>query len=204
MRHERKLLALPALAALLALAASGCIFSPDDDGGGGGTPPPPRPFPDSADQVMANFRSAYTAMDIDYYNDVLHNDYRFLFKPEDAASLPTSFYTKAEEMEATENMFSGEAHQRPDGGSEPGISGITIGTWIRQGLWTDIGPNDPDFPNTRRAVYEVALDFARAGFSTIQVRGQQEFYVSSRDSLVNGVTLQFYQVRGQRDLTNSN
>ena len=40
-----------------------------------------------------------------------------------------------------------------------------------------------------------------SGANTVIVYGQQEFYVSSQDSVVSGVTKQYYRLRGQRDLT---
>ncbi len=197
-----KPLLLAALLGVTLFGAAGCLFSPDDDV----TPPPPPPpvlqFPDTPDKLMANFRTAYSTMDIDAYDDVLHPDFRFLFKPEDAATLPTSFYIKAEELQVARNMFSGDAIVRPEG-TVPGISSITIHTMDRQGVWSDVGPSDPEFPNTQRALFQVAIDFARTGDSTIQVTGATEFYVSSRDSLHNGAVRPYYQIRGWRDQTNS-
>ncbi len=199
MRNRNLLLAL---SVALMCAASGCIFSPDDDGGGGGTTVV-RPFPGTPDQVMENFRTAYSTRDLDFYNEVLHADYRFYFTQEDVLSgaVPTEFWGKAEEMEATENIFSGNAYQSPDGGSEAGVSAITFSQLDQTVDWQPVGPEDPDFPSTQWASFTVAIDFERTGDTTIQVRGQQLFWVSCDTVVVDGLRKAYYQVRGQRDYT---
>lgn len=200
MRITKLVCLMPLL--LVALAGSGCLFSPDNDT----QPPPPPPvipFPDSADQLIANFKTAYTSMRIDDYRPVLHPDYVFILRPEDVPLGGSDRFTYAEELAVTENMFSGLPIERPGDTTVPAISSISIAVLNRLGIWIDVGPSDTNFPNTRKGLYEIQLTFSRADANTIIVNGEQEFYVASRDSVVNGVTRQYFQLRGQVDLTES-
>lgn len=201
MRIRRLFFLVPLV--LVALAGSGCLFSPDS-GKGPDTPPVVIPFPDSPDQLIANFKTAYTSMRIDDYRPVLHPEYVFLLRPEDVAPGGSDRFTYAEELAVAENMFSGLPIPRPGDTPVPAISNISIAVLNRLGTWIDVGPSDPNFPNTKRALYEIQLSFFQAPEFTIIVNGQQEFYVTSEDSLVNGETKQYYQLRGQRDLTIGN
>ncbi len=192
-----------ALGALMATA--GCIFSPDTPSDKPQPPPPPPRFAGSADSLMANFKDAYSGMDIEKYREVLHTDFRFIFNPIDVTrlNLPTSFITRAEDIATTTNMFSGNTIIKPAPEDPvPGVSKITITQLDRVGVWTDIGADDPDFPNTERAVYNLEMNIYRVdNATTFLIRGQQEFYVSHRDSTVSGQVKPYYQLRGQRDLT---
>lgn len=201
MRITRLVFLMPLL--LVALAGSGCIFSPDNDT----QPPPPPPvipFPDSESQLIANFKTAYTSMRIDDYRPVLHPDYVFILRAEDVPPGGSDRFTYAEELAVTENMFSGLPIPRPGDTTVPAISSISIAVLDQVGTWLDVGSSDPDFPNTRNGLYNIQLTFSRADANTIIVNGQQEFYVTSRDSLVNGETKQYFQLRGQRDRTIGN
>ena len=200
MVQRKALLAMVTLA--LAFAGSGCIFSPN-------TPPAPPPPPvtvplaDTPDQLMANFKTAYSGMKIDDYRTVLHPQYQFILRAADVPAGQSDRFTYAEELHVAENMFSGNAVQKPDGTTAPGISSITVAVLTRSQPWSDVGASDPDFPLTKRSLYEIQISFARAGYNTIIVTGSQEFFVSARDSLLTGgVHKPFYQLRGQRDLSN--
>ena len=54
------------LVVLLAAAASGCFFSPEDPKEDPSSPVVTLPFPDTPDQLIANFKTAYTGLDIGY------------------------------------------------------------------------------------------------------------------------------------------
>jgi hypothetical protein len=186
------------LAVLLALSASGCSDSPWSDP----TPPPPPPPPDTPDVLMTRFKAAYGGMKIDDYRTVLASNYQFILRAADVPAGQSDRFTFADELHIAENMFSGNAVQKPDGTTAPGISSITVSVLTRSQPWAYVGASDPDFPLTQHSLYEIQISFARAGFNTIIVTGQQEFFVSWRDTVVNGVTKPFYQLRGQRDLSN--
>ena len=210
MSAKRLLILLP-VAALL-LFGAGCIFSPDDKPGPP-QPPPPAVFPDTADKLMSNFQLAYSGMDYEKYQEVLHANFRFLFKPEDAVGLPDDVLTRDEELTISYNMFSGEPRPQPDGPPEPGITRITISQLNRKDAWIAVDPSDPNFYEpedvangkhaSEQATYEVQMQIERDQGSQLQVAGDTIFFVASRDSLVNGVIKRYYQLRGQRDLTRS-
>ncbi|MHB8080144.1 MAG: hypothetical protein ACYDIE_12925 [Candidatus Krumholzibacteriia bacterium] len=195
----RKLVFLAPLL-LLSLAGAGCLFSPDNTKPPV-VPPAEMPFPSTEDLLIANFKTAYTSMKIDDYRPVLSPQYVFILRPEDVLPGESDRFTYAEELAVAENMFSGLPIDHGGGNVVPAISGISIAVLDRQGEWSDVGASDPDFPNTRRGLYLIQLTFSRADANTIIVNGQQEFYVTSRDSLVDGVTKPYFQLRGQRDLT---
>ena len=206
MRAPRPFLMLAAAAGVCALIASGgCLFSPD-------TPPnvdpPPQPtkyiWPGAPDSLMYNFRTAYTSMDIDHYREALHPDFRFIFNQLDVErlNLPSSFETFADDITSTANMFSGNSIVKPDQTTVPGVSAINIQVLDRTEPWVDEGSDNPDFPNTQRATFNVAMSLARvSNATTLLISGQQMFYVSYKDSTHNGLPARYYQLRGQRDLT---
>lgn len=185
--------------ALLAIAVSGCLFDSDPEPV---IPPPPLlPYPGTEDQAIANFKTAYTGMELDDYRSVLSPQYVFILRPEDVPTGENGRFTCAEELAVAANMFSGLPIDRGGGVVVPAISSIAISVLDRQGTWSDVGASDPDFPNTRRGLYTIQLTFSRVDANTIIVYGQQEFYVASRDSVVDGVNRPYFQLRGQRDLT---
>ncbi len=191
-----------ALAVLTVIGLSGCLFDPHHyRSDPPPPPPPPMPFPASEDQAIANFKTAYTGMKVDDYGAGLHPQYVFILRPEDVLPGESDRFTCAEELALAAKMFSGLPIERPGDSPVPAIAAISISALERQAAWAEVGSSDPDFANTRRGVYTIQLSFSRAGANTIIVSGQQEFYVTSRDSTVNGVTWPYFQLRGQRDLT---
>ena len=193
------------LAVVLALAAAGgCIFSPDP------TPPcdtcggqEPLPFPDSADKLMTNFQTIYERMDFDEYRKLIHPDYITILQASTITQFPDVGPTLDvnEELRIHERMFSKRDVTDPDGHLVPGIQTISFQTFARQGTWALSPANDP-IPNAEYALYDVVFLFDRGQtYSTLKVQGQIKFYVSHRDSVVNGVTKPYYQMLGQQDLT---
>jgi hypothetical protein len=168
--------------------------------------PVPDPFPhgfcDDPDVLMARFKSAYCGRDLALYQEVLRGDYRFQFEPSDVArfSLPSGFFSRADEIACATNIFSGQDLSR-DGLMIPGITQVTLTVFGHQRAWTGV-PDDPDFPHAQYAVFDVLLNFYRGpDASTLQAQGQQAFFVGSRDSTVEGVSRPYYQICGQRDET---
>ncbi|MBK8165578.1 MAG: hypothetical protein IPK64_06350 [bacterium] len=205
---KRKNLALPALVlAMVLVAGSGCIFSPEPEpcegegcGGGGGTPVV---WPDTPDKLMANFQAVYERTDFANFAQMLHPQYVTILQESTYQEFPDVGTTLdlEEELHIHERMFSKQDVYNPLNQLVPGIQSIAFQTFQRQGAWSDSPPND-QIPNARFALYEVVFLFDRgAGDTILKVEGQIKFYAVARDSTVNGVTKPYYRMRGQVDLT---
>lgn len=205
---ETKKILLLLFAVALIVAPAGCIFSPDeddDDTGGGGTTPVGLPFPATEDILMENFRLSYEDMDFNSFRDMLHPDYVFLLQPSTTEEFPDvgDQFSREEEIEIARRMFAGDPVTDPDGNLVPGISTISFDHYEQQGEWDTSSGNDV-IPDSQFALFDVTFLFDRPGHSTLKVVGQIKFYVAARDSFHNGATRDYWQMRGQQDLTNSN
>jgi hypothetical protein len=189
----------------LMVATAGCIFSPDDDERE--IPPPvvqPLPFPGSPDVLMANFQTIYETMDFDEYRKIMHPDFLTILQEETIVDFPDVGTTLDvnEELRIHERMFSGDSLEDPNGNFVPGVGGISFSSFRALDAWT-LSPGDDIIPNAEWAPFEVDFLFDRGQeFSTLKVEGTIKFYVTSRDSLHEGTVQQYYQMRGQVDLTN--
>ncbi|MEN8006668.1 MAG: hypothetical protein ABFS42_06600 [Candidatus Krumholzibacteriota bacterium] len=189
----------------LLIAPAGCIFSPDeDDGGGGGTKPPELPFPSSPDVLMNNFRTIYETRDIDEYRKIMHPDFLTILQDATIQEFPDVGTTLDvnEELRIHERMFSGDAQTDPNGDFVPGVSSIAFSTFRALDTWV-VSPENDIIPNAEWAPFEVDFLFDRGqNFSTLKVEGTIKFYVTSKDTVHQGTTKQYYQMIGQVDLTN--
>ena len=209
MSAKRLMILLPVAA--LMLFGAGCIFSPEPDPIE--KPPVVTQFPDTADKLMDNFKVAYSNMQYEKYQEVLHANFRFLFKPEDAVGLPDDVLIRDEELAIASNMFSGLPLPQPDGPPVPGITLITIFVLNRKEAWAPVEASAPNFYEPEdaehgryaslQATFEVEMRIERDVGGPLQVAGDTVFFVAARDSLVGGVLRPYYQLRGQRDLTRS-
>jgi hypothetical protein len=184
------------LAALLPLA--GCSDNPVTP------PPPPVPgeFPDTPDQLMANFQAAYGDLDSLAYAATLAPGFRFLFSPADITDrdLLTDHMTRAEELQSAYNQFSGEMVEQP-GAIEAAISAILFTRLEAVDGWTAADAAS-GFAGAQRRLYAVEISIERPGNSTLIIAGQQEFFLTSRDSTGSDqVVRPYFQLLGQRDLT---
>jgi hypothetical protein len=151
---------------------------------------------------MANFREAYRNMDIDEYRRILHNSFIFRYQDQDIQelNLPSDHHNRDEELTITQNMFSRNPIETPEG-TVPGISEISFDVMNPLSIWEVM--TDGDFEGSSRRLYYVTLNITRPGANTIQVEGQTEFFVIGRDSLHNGTPSKYWQLTGQVDWTNT-
>jgi len=205
MNTRRSLWSLMLVLALVALAAPGCIFSPDDstgDGGGGGGAEP-YPWPSTQDQLMANFQRAYDEMDIDAYRDeILHPDYKFVFIEGSDLGGPTGYWTREDELLSAQAMFSGEPHTNSNGEVAPGISDITFDVLDRVDPWQPVPPDDPYFagPGAWKALFNVHLVLRHDG-GTYTISSPQIFVVIPVEvDDGTGATRTRWMLYGQQDL----
>ncbi len=166
----------------------------------------PGSFPDTPDQLMVNLQSALSNRDLAVFQDVIHPDHKFLISQQDIDDflLPTDHLNSFEVLVAADNMFSGEVILHPGGSITAAVSAITIDVFTPvDPAWTASELDSP-FPGTQRRLYDVHLEIERPGNATLVVQGRQEFFVTSRDSVLDdGTTRPFYQLWGQRDLATS-
>lgn len=190
----------------LMIAPSGCIFSPEDDPKPKPDPQPQElPFPGSPDVLMSNFRAIYETRDFDEYQKIMHPDYLTILQQETIDEFPDVGETLDvnEELRIHQRMFSGDAVTDPNGDLVPGVTTISFSRFINQTTWAVSPPTDI-IPNAEWALFEVEFLFDRGStFSTLSVKGNIKFYVTSRDSMHEGSLRQYYQMIGQVDLTDS-
>lgn len=161
------------------------------------------PFPDSPQQVMENFVTAYETRDVGEYLMIMHPDFQTILQQETIDEFPDVGPTldRYEEQNIHKRMFLGQAVIDPNGDLLPGITEIAFDVIQSLGPW-EATPNDDIFPNAQSALYEIQVLFNRGqNFSTLRVEGMIKFYVVSREFEHEGVTRQFFQMVGQVDLT---
>jgi hypothetical protein len=191
--------------ALLIFGLNGCIFSPDDNGdGGGGVVTPKYDWPESKEILMQNFRDAYSAMDLDGYIDMLHDDYQFIYKDLDG-TIGTLYYND-EKIIAT-NMFSGDPRTNPNTGElQGGISAIDIKK-LDITEWSEIQEGDREFGMFENAwegrfLTEIVFtyDDPNTGSpSTYTVDGVQSFIVAPFLAERNNIMVDKWKIVGQKD-----
>jgi hypothetical protein len=188
---------------MLLLASGGCIFSPDDTGGDNPVEPPVGlPFPDTPDKLIANFKTVYSAMDINRYRDeILSPDYTFVLQAEtvEEFQLSDNIYEYADEVAIADKMFSGQPNLQ-----DRVLSAIEIQTLQPQGAWLPVPANDPyfgGFPGARFRNYSLLFYFNMQGDFRYEVRGDQLFYVTADTVMHNGVMTPRYKLLGQLDQT---
>lgn len=160
------------------------------------------PFPDSPAQLMLNFRTAYETRDIALYRNLLDPDFLMLLKESTIFDFPElgSTLDAAEDQGIHEAMFAGSAGRDASGNLTNPVSSISTGSWVQLTNWTANMPPDP-IPGGESALFDVAIDFNRAGDKTLQVRGQVRFTVAAADSLHLGANRSHYRLSGLWDFT---
>ena len=163
------------------------------------------PFPDSPEQLMENFQTIYETMDVDEYLKIMHPDFLTILQEETINEFPDVGTTLdvLEEQHIHKRMFSGNSVTDPNGDFVPGVVGISFHVLQQLDDWS-ISSGDDIIPNAEWAPFAVEFLFDRGQeFSTMTVEGTIKFYVTSVEFQFQSVDMQFYQMIGQVDLTNS-
>lgn len=160
------------------------------------------PFPDSPAQLMLNFRTAYETKDTPFYRNLIDPDFLMLLKESTIFDFPELGTTldATEDLGIHEAMFAGSAGRDAGGNLTNPVSSISTGSWVQLTDWTANMPPDP-IPAGESALFDVAIDFNRAGDKTLQVRGQVRFTVIAADSLHLGANRSHYRLSGLWDFT---
>ena len=161
------------------------------------------PFPDTPEQLMANFQEIYEAMDVDEYRLILDPDFETLLQDFTIMDYPHMGLTLdvAEENRIHDRMFSGEDLTDHDGDFIPAISNFSFGIFRPVVDWGISLPTDP-IPNTLSSLYEVEIIVDRGpNFPAYMIMGQIRFYVTAAEGKLNGQPKTYYRMAGQLDLT---
>ncbi len=192
-------------AATLVLAA-GCGDEESDPVGPGpndNIPASSLPFPDTPDQLMANFQTIYETRNAAEY--ALHLDPAFetFLQAPTMAEFPLVGLTldETEENRIHGRMFSGRDLTDASGSFLPGIESIVFGGFVKVVDWGQSLPTDP-IPGTLSALYEVDVTVFRGQENpAVRVTGMIRFYAASAEGRRNGEPTTYFRMRGQLDLT---
>ncbi len=167
-------------------------------------PPLKLPFAETEDQLMDNFRTALEEMSIEAYSKMLHVDFATFLQNSTQLTYPSLGPTidRAEEVRIALRMLSGQPVADPDNLYVPGIAALRFSIFKQQSAWTDAMPNDL-IPDSRIAMFDVTIMADRTNATSLKVEGQIKFYVTVRDTLHQGVVRDYWEMRGQQDLTNA-
>ncbi len=163
-------------------------------------------FPDTPEQLMANFQTIYETMDVDEYRLILDPAFETILQDATLDDFPGVGITLdvAEENHLHERMFLGEPLQDANGELLPAIFQFTMARFQPVVDWGESLPSDP-IPNTLSAMYDVEILVGRGQeFSSLMVRGSIRFYVTTAEGRLNGEPKTYYRLVGQLDLTQDN
>lgn len=194
---------VPLFAVLLVASGCGDDGPPLDPDPGDNIPPSTLPFPDTPDQLMANFQMIYETMDADEYKFILDPAFETLLQQATQNEFPGvgSTLNEAEENRLHDRMFLGEPLLDANGGFLPAIFSFSFSRFQPRVGWGVSLPTDP-IPNTLSALYEVEILADRGpNYSAKIVRGTIRFYVTTAEGKLNGQPKTYYRLIGQLDLT---
>jgi hypothetical protein len=161
------------------------------------------PFPDTPDQLLANFRTIYENRDADEYGLILDPAFVTILQQGTRNEFPRvgPELDVAEETRIHGRLFSGEAVTDPDGNLVPAIIGFEFTRFSQVVDWGESLPTDP-IPSTLSALYAVTIEVARGPqYSTLVVDGQIRFYVTTAAGRLDGEPRTYFRMVGQLDLT---
>jgi hypothetical protein len=193
------------LTVLLLLAGCSDEDNPVTTDSGGDIPATSLPFPDTADQLMANFQAIYQSLDPVEYGLLLDPSFKTLLQEVTTDGFPHlgQDLDVAEETRIHDRLFSGEDLTDPFGQPLPPVLQFDFEVFRKIVDWGPSLPTDP-IPNTLSALYEVEIRAIREGqYSSLLVQGQIRFYVATAEGRVGGEPKTYYRLVGQLDLTDN-
>jgi hypothetical protein len=195
MKHRRPAAIPCLLLAGLMLGLGGCsgdeIAGPEND---------VLLLPSTPDDLVLAFAEVYGRMNLQDYGILLHADYEFRFA-ETSRDVPD--WSRDLELASSENMFNGQPGEILDGQIAcTGVDSIRVHELDRLTPWETLGPDDPEYPDTERALHYVNLVFhVDDGVNTFGIGTQQIFHVKGEEATrPDGTTYTGYTLRGQREL----
>ena len=139
-------------------------------------------FSATPDILMENFEKAYTAMDLDGYGRLLHEDFIFSFQACDVEKLGLSedHYTREDELATAAHMFAGTPYVKSGGQVVDPILEIRFLGFKREGDWVFM--NDPEKPGLLKANFLVNIFMDRGKAGSMSIRGTCVFFVVGSES----------------------
>ncbi len=158
-------------------------------------------FPDSPDQLMANLRTVYDNRVTALVNDLLAPGHVSYLDSSATAAYPDlgGLLSRADELGSSSRLFSGDDVIDSDGQVIPGVGLISFSSLVKQGEWSVAGAGDR-VPGAQLATYTLSVFLHRWSGGDLQVDGTVDFYATARDSLIDGVAHDFWQLVAQDDL----
>jgi len=187
---------------ILLLILGGTVGCMHQDGMVETEPPLKYVFPETPDDLMTNFVTAYTTRDAVGYADLLHEDFIFSFQACDVAKLGLSkdHFTREDEIQTARNMFSGRDYHKSNGQVVPAITEIRFERWEQLEPWHPAEESAAADVMRINMVCRVVLERGRA--STIEVAGQSVFYaVPAVLEVRDAIFREGYKMVGWVDLT---
>ncbi|MBK9304688.1 MAG: hypothetical protein IPM94_12615 [bacterium] len=162
------------------------------------------PFPDTAEQLMANVRAAYEDMDITEYAFTLHEDFVFLFSTECLIAPESGAYSREEDLLHTGRLLNGEAgYDQAHDRVLAAVRDIEFVEFENLTGWSEVAPEEPGFPGGMKAMYgvSVVMTLDTADENSYGIDALQLYYVKQEAETAPGgeSRLRYYLV-GQKDL----
>ncbi len=164
------------------------------------------PFPDTPDQLLANFRTIYETRDADEYRLILDPAFVTLLQQDTIIDFPLvgDELDMAEEFRIHDRLFLGEVLQDANGNLLPPIVTFSFSRLTKIVDWGLSLPTDP-IPSTLSALYDVEILADRGqSYSTYIIRGQIRFYGTTAEVILDGQPQSYFRLVGQLDLTDNN
>ncbi len=140
-------------------------------------------FSASPDILMENFEKAYTAMDLEEYGKLLHEDFIFSFQACDVEKLGLSkdHYTREDELATASHMFARKPYVKSSGQVVAPILTIVFLRFERAGEW--VAMDDPDKPGLLKGTYLVDIRMDRGEAGNLSIRGTCVFFAVGSESV---------------------
>lgn len=134
-------------------------------------------FSASPDILMENFEKAYTAMDLEEYSKLLHEDFIFSFQACDVEKLGISkdHFTREDELITASHMFGRKPYVKSSGQVVAPILEIKFLRFDRAGQW--VAMDDPDKPGLQKGIFQVDIVMDRGEAGNLSIRGTCVFFV---------------------------
>ncbi len=133
-------------------------------------------FSASPDILMENFQKAYTAMDLDEYGKLLHEDFIFSFQACDVEKLGLSedHFNREEELITASHMFCRKPYVKANGVVVAPILEIEFRRFELAEDW--VAMDDPDRPGLLKGVFLVDIFMDRGDARSLSIRGTCVFF----------------------------